>query len=67
MYYLTTADAFDVDVVKWEADFGPKNWTIYIDPATGKVRCRGYIRWGIKINDTGTWELKMRIPYTIAK
>jgi hypothetical protein len=67
MYYLTTNDALTMDVAKWEAEQGPKDWTIYRDPVTSEIRTRGYIRWGIKINDSGTWELKMKIPYTIKK
>lgn len=67
MYYLTTDNAFDVDVTQWEADQGAKDWTPYADPVTGEIECRAYIRWGIKINDSGTWELRMRIPYTTKK
>lgn len=67
MYYLSTEDAFTVDKVAYEAANGIKNWTAYIDPATGQIRNRAYIRWGVKINDTGTWEMKMKIPYTIKK
>ncbi|MQY77779.1 MAG: hypothetical protein GH151_01070 [Bacteroidetes bacterium] len=67
MYYLTTDDAFYVDTVAWVADYGPKDWSAYRDPGTNEIRCRAYIRWGIKINDSGTWELKMKIPYTITK
>lgn len=67
MYYLTTADAFTVDKAAYEADNGPMDWTPYIDPKTGKIRNRAYIRWGIKINDSGTWEIKMKIPYTKIK
>ncbi len=67
MYYLTTNDAFEVDKEKYEQDNGAKDWSIYTDPDTGEVRCRAYIRWGIKINDSGTWEIKMKIPYTKIK
>ena len=67
MYYLTTADAFTVDKAAFEADNGVKDWTNYIDPATGQIRNRAYIRWGVKINDSGTWEIKMKIPYTTKK
>lgn len=67
MYYLTTDDAFSVDKEAFEADNGKKDWSKYIDPATGQIRCRAYIRWGIKINDSGTWEIKMKIPYTKVK
>ncbi|TDE01918.1 DUF5007 domain-containing protein [Flavobacterium hiemivividum] len=67
MYYLTTDDAFTVDKVAYEADNGLKNWSAYIDPSTGEIRNRAYIRWGVKINDTGTWEIKMKIPYTKKK
>ncbi|MCG8311375.1 MAG: DUF5007 domain-containing protein [Cytophagales bacterium] len=64
MYYLTTDDAFEVDVAAFETDNGPKDWSVYTDPDTGEIKCRAYIRWGIRINDSGTWELKMKIPYT---
>ncbi len=67
MYYLSTGDAFTVDKAVYESENGVKNWTAYIDPATGEIRNRAYIRWGMKINDTGTWEVKMKIPYTIKK
>ena len=67
MYYLTTTDSFTVDKEAFETDNGPKDWSEYIDPTTGEIRNRAYIRWGIKINDTGTWELKMKIPYTVVK
>lgn len=67
MYYLSTADAFTVDTAAWEAENGPKDWSPYTDPDTGNINNSAYIRWGIKINDTGTWELKMRIPYTNVK
>jgi hypothetical protein len=67
MYYLTTSDAFTVDKAAYEAVKGPKDWSAYIDPATGEIRNRAYIRWGMKINDTGTWEIKMKIPYTKVK
>ncbi|MDY7394597.1 DUF5007 domain-containing protein [Aureibaculum sp. 2210JD6-5] len=67
MYYLTTTDAFTVDKDAFEADNGPKDWSPYIDPDTGEIRNRAYIRWGIKINDSGTWEIKMKIPYTKIK
>ncbi len=67
MYYLTTDDAFTVDKEAYEADNGTKDWSPYIDPDTGEIRNRGFVRWGIKINDTGTWEIKKRIPYTTVK
>jgi hypothetical protein len=67
MYYLSTGDAFTVDKAAYEADNGVKNWSAYIDLATGEIRNRAYIRWGMKINDTGTWEIKMKIPYTTVK
>jgi len=67
MYYLTTTDAFTVDKDAFEADNGAKDWSDYIDPDTGEIRNRAYIRWGIKINDSGTWEIKMKIPYTKIK
>ncbi|GAB3648143.1 hypothetical protein GCM10028791_11360 [Echinicola sediminis] len=71
MYYLSKGSAFVVDKEAYEADNGPKTpeeweefWAPFRDPETGKIRNHAYIRWGIKINDTGTWELKMNIPYT---
>ncbi|UCS95151.1 DUF5007 domain-containing protein [Echinicola marina] len=71
MYYLSKGSAFVVDTEAYEADKGPKTaaewdefWAPYRDPETGKIRNHAYIRWGVKINDTGTWELKMKIPYT---
>ncbi|UZH55428.1 hypothetical protein JRG66_00560 [Salinimicrobium tongyeongense] len=67
MYYLTTGDAFTVDKEAFEADNGPMDWSIYTDPETEEIRNRAYIRWGIKINDSGTWEIKMKIPYTTIK
>jgi hypothetical protein len=67
MYYLSTEDAFTFDKAKYEADLGVKSWTKYYIGATTEIAVRAYIRWGIKINDTGTWELKMKIPYTIKK
>ncbi|MGY0407399.1 MAG: hypothetical protein ACWIPJ_03445 [Polaribacter sp.] len=66
MYYLTTSDAFTVDKAAYEADEGVKGkafWDYFSDK-NGHIRNRGYIRWGIKINDSGTWEIKMKIPYT---
>lgn len=67
MYYLSTADAFTVDTEAWEAENGPYDWAPYTDPDTGNINNSAYIRWGIKINDSGTWELKMKIPYTKVK
>ncbi|MBC9795001.1 DUF5007 domain-containing protein [Sinomicrobium weinanense] len=67
MYYLSTEDAFTVDKEAYEADNGAKDWAPYTDPETGEIRNRAYIRWGIKIIDSGTWEIKMRIPYTKVK
>ncbi|ETN94893.1 hypothetical protein SAMN04487906_1201 [Zhouia amylolytica] len=67
MYYLTSGDAFTVDQEAFEADNGVQDWTPYTDPDTGEIMNRAYIRWGIKINDSGTWEIKMRIPYTKVK
>ncbi len=71
MYYLSKGSAFVVDTEAYEADNGPKTdaeweefWAPFKDPETGKIRNHAYIRWGVKINDTGTWELKMNIPYT---
>ncbi|MBJ6367746.1 DUF5007 domain-containing protein [Snuella sedimenti] len=67
MYYITTRDAFTVDTEAYEADFGSKDWSEFTDPNTGEIVNQAYIRWGIKINDSGTWEIKMRIPYTKLK
>ena len=67
MYYLTTGDAFTVDTEAWEAENGAYDWAPYTDEDTGNINNSAYIRWGIKINDSGTWELKMRIPYTKVK
>ncbi|QDH79125.1 DUF5007 domain-containing protein [Echinicola soli] len=74
MYYLSRGDAFEVDREAYEADNGPKSpeeweefWAPYKDPDTGKIRNHAYIRWGIKINDSGTWDLRMKIPYTKIK
>jgi hypothetical protein len=67
MYYVTTSDAFTVDKAAFEAANGVKDWAKYIDPTTGEIRNRAYIRWGVKINDTGTWEIRMKIPYTTKK
>ncbi|GGZ28021.1 hypothetical protein GCM10007049_21160 [Echinicola pacifica] len=71
MYYLSRGDAFTVDKEAYEADKGPKTpeeweefWAPYRDPVTGNIRNHAYIRWGIKILDSGTWEIKMKIPYT---
>lgn len=65
MYYLTTRNTFTVDKAAWEADRGSHDWTQYqTNPSTGEVLAEAYIRWGIKINDSGTWEIKMKIPYS---
>lgn len=64
MYYITTRDAFHVDKEAYEAENGPQDWSGYQTDADGKILCQAYIRWGIKINDSGTWQLKMRIPYS---
>ncbi|MBI9061108.1 MAG: DUF5007 domain-containing protein [Marinilabiliaceae bacterium] len=65
MYYITSRDAFTVDKEAYEAANGVHDWTQYqTDPLTGEVLCQAYIRWGIKINDSGTWEIKMKIPYS---
>ncbi|MBD0833236.1 DUF5007 domain-containing protein [Aestuariibaculum sediminum] len=66
MYYITTRDAFTVDTEAYEADYGAFDWTPYTN-ANGEIVNQAYIRWGIKINDSGTWEIKMRIPYTKLK
>ncbi|WP_117881816.1 DUF5007 domain-containing protein [Aureibaculum luteum] len=67
MYYLTTGDAFTVDTAAWEAENGAKDWSPYTDLVTGNINNSAYIRWGIKINDSGTWEIKMKIPYSKLK
>ncbi|GAA3553371.1 DUF5007 domain-containing protein [Snuella lapsa] len=67
MYYITTRDAFTVDTEAYENDYGAKDWAPFTDPDTGVIVNQAYIRWGIKINDSGTWEIKMRIPYTKLK
>ncbi|MGQ7868419.1 hypothetical protein [Sunxiuqinia sp. sy24] len=65
MYYITTRDAFTVDKEAYEADKGAHDWTQYqTNEATGNILCQAYIRWGIKINDSGTWDIKMKIPYS---
>lgn len=65
MYYITTRDAFTVDKEAYEADYGPQDWSGYqVNEQTGNILCQAYIRWGIKINDSGTWDIKMRIPYS---
>ena len=65
MYYITTRDAFTVDKEAYEADNGEHDWTQYkTNETTGNILCQAYIRWAIKINDPGTWEIKMRIPYS---
>lgn len=72
MYYLSL-DGVTFDKAAYEAanpipsGGWAKFWTPYTDPATGLVRTRIYMRWGIGIDDTGTWELKMKIPYCKAK
>lgn len=67
MYYMSTRDAFTVDKAAWEADKGAYNWSNFlVDPVTKNIVCQAYIRWGIKINDSGTWEIKMKIPYSKA-
>jgi len=73
MYYLSANDAVTFDKAAYEAaNPVPAGgweafWTPYTDPATNVIRTRLYIRWGIVINDTGTWELKMKIPYCKVK
>jgi hypothetical protein len=73
MYYLTAPGTFSVDKAAVEAD-NPipaggwsDYWAKYTDTATGEILNRGYIRWAFKINDTGTWEVKCKIPYSIKK
>lgn len=65
MYYITSRDAFTVDKAAWEAKNGTYDWSQYqTDPVTGEILAEGYIRFAVKINDSGTWQLKMRIPYS---
>ena len=53
------------DKAAWEAANGPHDWSQYqTDPVTGNVICDAYIRFAVKINDSGSWQLKMRIPYS---
>lgn len=69
MYYLTTNDAYTFDRAAYEAEKGVKPDSFYAPfrNANGDIVIRGYIRWAIKINDTGTYELIMRNPYSIKK
>lgn len=72
MYYLTTNDSFTVDRVAYEAANATPSggWNAYwakFTDANGHIRNRGYIRWAFKINDTGTWEVRVKIPYSIKK
>jgi hypothetical protein len=69
MYYLTTNDTYDFDRAAYEAVSGVKPDSFYapFKDANGKIVVRGYIRWGIKINDSGTYEIKMKHPYTKKK
>ncbi|TDE28460.1 DUF5007 domain-containing protein [Flavobacterium ranwuense] len=69
MYYLTTNDAYTFDRAAFEAEKGVKPDSFYapFKDANGNIVVRGYIRWAIKINDSGTYELTMRNPYTIKK
>lgn len=69
MYYITTNDTYSFDKAAFEAEKGVKPDSFYapFKDANGNIVVRGYIRWAIKINDTGTYELKMRHPYTIKK
>lgn len=71
MYYITSRDAFTVDKAAWEADNAepasgwPDYWAQYkVDATTGNILCQAYLRWGIKINDSGTWAIKMKVPYS---
>ncbi|WP_167612600.1 DUF5007 domain-containing protein [Maribellus sediminis] len=65
MYYISTRDAFTVDKEAYEADKGAMDWSQFkVNETTGNIVCEAYIRWGIKINDSGTWNIKMRIPYS---
>lgn len=65
MYYLSTNDAFSIDKEAYEADHGPTDWSVYENPQTGGINNRAYIRWAFKINDSGSWEIRMKVPYTI--
>ncbi|WP_417445193.1 DUF5007 domain-containing protein [Joostella sp.] len=67
MYYITTPDTFVFDKEAYERDHEAIDWAPFTDSDTGEIRNRGYMRWAVKINDTGTWELRMRIPYTKKK
>ena len=65
MYYISSRNAFTVDKEAYEADKGTHDWSQYkVSETTGEIECEAYIRWGIKINDSGTWNIKMRIPYS---
>lgn len=65
MYYITSRDAFTVDKDAWVAKNGPHDWSQYqTNPVTGDVVAQAYIRFAVKINDSGSWQLKMRIPYS---
>jgi hypothetical protein len=69
MYYLTTNDTYTFDRAAFEAEKGVKPDSFYapFKDVNGNIVIRGYVRWAIKINDTGTYELTMRHPYTIKK
>lgn len=70
MYYLTTTDSFTVDKVAFEAanPVPAGGWAAYWAKYSNEnLLNRGYIRWAFKINDTGTWEVKMKIPFTKVK
>jgi hypothetical protein len=64
MYYITSRDVFTVDKEAYEAKFGTQDWSAYKTNDNGDIVCEAYIRWAIKINDSGTWDIKMRIPYS---
>ena len=69
MYYLTTNDTYTFDRAAYEVENGVKPDSFYapFKDANGNIIVRGYVRWAIKINDTGTYELTMKHPYTIKK
>ncbi|MGZ9735401.1 hypothetical protein [Flavobacterium sp. GNP002] len=69
MYYLTTNDSYTFDRAAYEAEKGVKPDSFYapFKDVNGNIVVRGYIRWAVKINDSGTYELTMRNPYTIKK
>lgn len=65
MYYISTRTAFSVDKAAYESDYGAQDWSDYKTNDNGDIICEAYIRWAIKIHDTGLWDIKMRIPYSV--